>query len=275
MEQSIADYDGMIIRSKFKVDRAFLDKAKRLKFVGRCGAGMENIDLEAAREKGVKCFNSPEGNRDAVGEHALGILLSLMNKVVQADKEVRSGTWDRLRNRGTEIGGKTVGILGYGHMGSAFGQKLKGLSCEVIAYDKYKTGFSTRQVHEVELEEFFRKTDVLSIHMNLTEETVGMVDGDFFSKFEKDIYLINTARGPIVPLSELLAAIESGKVIGAALDVLEYEGLNFEELDSIPVLEELYKSEKVILTPHVAGWSHESNVKMASILAEKITTAFP
>lgn len=269
----IADFDGLIIRSKIKLDREVLENAKRLRFIGRLGAGMENIDQAYAESKGVVCLNAPEGNRDAVGEHAIGMLLSLLNHLCRVNLEVRNGIWIREGNRGTEIQGKTIAIIGYGNMGSAFAEKLKGFGTNVIAYDKYKTGFSDLFVKETRMEEVFQEADVVSLHVPLTDETRNLVNREYLNRFSKPIYLINTARGQCVDTAALMDAIDSGKVPGAALDVLEYEKLSFENLETVNLPEpfkRLINSDKVILSPHIAGWTHESNLKMAQFLAEKI-----
>ncbi|MEE4197411.1 MAG: NAD(P)-dependent oxidoreductase [Bacteroidales bacterium] len=274
----ISGYDGLIIRSKLKIDKTIIDKASRMKFIGRVGAGLENIDTEYAHQKGIKCFNSPEGNRDAVGEHALGMLLCLLHKITIADREVREGAWIREQNRGTELKGKTVGIIGYGNMGSAFAQRLMGFDARVIAYDKYKSGYSDNYVTEKTLGDLFRETDILSIHVPLTDETHFMIDDSFISRFKKNIYIINTARGKVLKTDDLVINLRSGKVTGAALDVLEYEQTSFEQLHSAEKLPEafeyLIQSERVILTPHIAGWTHESNIKLSEYIADKIIRAF-
>lgn len=269
--------DGAIIRSKMKFDREALDHADSLKFIGRVGAGMENIDVEYATSKGIACLSAPEGNRDAVGEHALGMLLALMNHLLRVDAEVRKGIWIREGNRGTEIGGKTVAIIGYGNMGSSFAEKLSGFGANVIAYDKFKTGFSELFVKEVQMEEIFAEADILSLHVPLSDETRGMVDQSFLAGFKKPIYVINTARGQCLDTTALMDALDDGKVLGAALDVLEYEKLSFENLDkdALPeTFKRLIRSKKVILSPHIAGWSHESGYKMADVLVQKISALF-
>ncbi len=272
--EHIHEFDGMIIRSKFKVTEDLIQRATNLKFIGRSGAGMENIDLEAARANNIQCFNSPEGNRDAVGEHALGMLLQMFNHLSKSDAEVREGIWNRPANRGIELGEKTVGILGYGFMGTSFAQKISGFPCDIIAYDKHRSGFGGERVQEVDLEEFKARTEVLSIHTNLTSETSGMVNYNFLKSFENPLYLINTARGPIIPLDDLGRALKEGIVLGACLDVLETEGQSFEKMQSTQGFEDLLKSDTVFFSPHVAGWTHESNYKMASVLAGKIIKAF-
>lgn len=269
----LEQYEGAVIRSKFKFDKEVFEKAKQLKWIARSGAGMENIDQFTATQQGVKCFNSPEGNRDAVAEHALGMLLSLFNKLSIADQEVRVGAWNREKNRGIELKGKTVGILGYGYMGQAFAERLQGFGVRVIAYDKYKKNIGSQLVEEVSLNELFEQTDVLSIHLPLTEETTFMINHSFLHSFKNKIYLINTARGKNVNTQDLVAAIQEGKVQGACLDVLEYEQLSFEQLDeknTPPPFEFLKQSKQVILSPHVAGWTVESYFKLSNTLADKI-----
>lgn len=270
---SVAEqYAGIIIRSRIRIDKEFLDKAIRLKFIGRIGAGMENIEVEYAESRGIRCLNSPEGNRDAVGEHALGMLLCLMNHMNRANLQVRRGTWIREDNRGTEIKGKTVGIIGYGNMGSAFAQRLKGFEANVISYDKYKHNYTDGNTRETLLDEIFTQADILSLHVPLTEETNHMVDDDFLRRFQKNIWLINTARGQVVNTADLVKNLVAGKVIGAALDVLEYEDTSFESLSGkIPVeLNYLMEAENVLITPHIAGWTVESNVRLVEVLVGKI-----
>lgn len=274
----ISKYDGVIIRSKIKIDRSIIEAAKNLKFIGRVGAGLENIDVEYAEQKGIKCFNSPEGNRDAVGEQTLGMLLTLFNNIIKSDFEVRNGKWIREGNRGLEIKGKTIGIIGYGNMGSAFAQRLKGFEANVIAYDKYKFNYSDEFVAEKTMDELFDQTDILSLHVPLTEETQYMVNNDYINRFKKDIYIINTARGKVLKTDDLVKNLKTGKVLGAALDVLEYEQVSFENLHSANDLPEafqyLIKSSKTVLTPHIAGWTHESNIKLSEFLADKIIASF-
>jgi D-3-phosphoglycerate dehydrogenase len=266
-------YDGIVIRSKIKITKNIIDKAPKLKFIARAGAGMENIDVDYAESKGITCLCAPKGNRDAVGEHAIGMLLSLFNNLCKADKEVREGKWIREENRGIELMGKTVGIIGYGNMGSAFADKLKGFGVNILVYDKYKKNFGSEQVKEVSLEQLFAETDVLSIHTPLTDETHYLINDLFINKFRKNIYIINTARGKSLNTTDLVKNIKSEKVLGACLDVLEYEMVSFENLDATTLPEAfqyLTKSNKVILSPHIAGWTIESNEKIATILAREI-----
>ena len=277
IELIINSYFGVVIRSRFTIDQPFLDKAKNLKFIARSGAGLENINVAYAEKNGIKVFNSPEGNMDAVGEQAIGMLLMLFNQLKKGDKEVRSGIWDREGNRGLELSGKTVGIIGCGNMGKALAQKLSGFGCKVIAYDKYKTGYSNSIVKEVSLAEIFEKTDVLSIHLPLSQETHHYVNEAFLKSFKKPIYLINTARGNNVHTADLVKGLKNRTVLGTCLDVLEYETKSFETINSEELPEDfkyLVKSDKVILSPHVAGWTKESYVKLSSFLADKIETAF-
>lgn len=217
----IGDFEGILVRSKTTIDKELIDHATQLEFIGRAGAGLDKIDVEYVESKGIEILNAPEGNRDALAEHAVGMLLNLLNKISAADQEVRNWIWDREGNRGTELSDKTVGIIGYGYMGQAFVQRLRAFDCRILVYDKYKKGFGTKKVEEVNLDKLFHKTDILSLHVPLTEETKGWLNRDFFNSFRKDVYLLNTARGEIVPLKDLLALMDSGKILGAALDVLE------------------------------------------------------
>lgn len=277
IEESIEAYFGLVIRSRFPIDQQFLDKAKNLKFIARSGAGLENIDVAYAEEKGTKVFNSPEGNMDAVGEQAIGMLLMLFNQLKKGDAEVRNGIWDREGNRGLELSGKTVGIIGYGNMGKALAQKLSGFGCKVVAHDKYKKGFSDSLIEEVSLLEIFEKTDVLSIHLPLSEETHHYVKEEFLNQFKKPIYLINTARGNNVCVADLVKGLKNKTILGACLDVLEYETKSFETINAEDLPEDfkyLTQSEKVILSPHVAGWTKESYAKLSSFLADKIQASF-
>lgn len=271
------DTNGIVIRSRITIDKKFLDKATALKFIARCGAGMESIDVEYASQKGISCLNSPEGNRNAVGEHALGMLLMLFNNLNRADRQVRAGEWIREKNRGHELEGKTVGIIGFGNMGSAFAEKLKGFNCRVLAFDKYKKGFANDFVQEASLEEIKQQADVLSLHIPLTSETEFLVNEKFINSFTKPFYLINTARGKCVSTHDLVNGLKSGKVLGACLDVYEYEDASFEKfsiesagLKDNPDWIYLTQSEKVILTPHIAGWTIESLRKIAETLVKKI-----
>lgn len=264
----ISGYDGIAVRTKFKIDRELMEAAPGLKFVARAGAGLDNIDEAYAKERNIKLLNAPEGNRDAVGEHAMGMLLSLINTHRKADIEIRNGIWDREGNRGWELKGKTVGIIGYGFMGSSMARKLSGFEVKVLAYDKYKTGFSDAYAQECSMEEIVKHSDVLSLHLPLTSETRQMVDEEYLYHFKKNIFFINTARGEIVNTKAVLAAIKSGKILGAGLDVLEVE--KFPALAEQDWFTELKESEKVILTPHVGGWTFDSYRKISEVLAGKL-----
>jgi D-3-phosphoglycerate dehydrogenase len=273
----ISDYTGIVIRSRFPVDEKFLSAASQLKFIARAGAGMENINVEFAKSRGIELFNSPEGNRDAVGEQAIGMLLMLLNHLKKADSEVRKGIWLRAENRGTELSNKTVGIIGYGQMGSAFAQKLSGFGCRILAHDKYINDFGNELVQEVSLDELKQQSDIVSLHLPLSEETNYYVDENFINSCAKNFYLINTARGKNVKTSALVAALKSGKVLGACLDVLEYEKSSFENINTTNLPEDfkfLIDSELVILTPHIAGWTHESHEKLSRFLGDKILHYF-
>jgi D-3-phosphoglycerate dehydrogenase len=263
-------YDGLIVRSKVNIDGNLLGNNPTLKFVGRAGAGLDNIDLAYMKDKGIQVIHASEGNRDAVGEYTLGALLSLMRNIPQADAEVREGKWEREKNRGEEIMGKTVGIIGYGNMGHAFAKRLSGFACNVLAYDKYKKNFSDHYVQEVELQELFEHADILSLHIPLTDETRFMVDKNFFQRFKKKIIVVNTARGEIIPLADMAAALDEGKVRGAVLDVLENEKLNTLTAAQQAAFNNLKNRSNVIFTPHIAGWTFESHVKINVALVSKI-----
>lgn len=273
----IPQYDCLVIRSKFKITAELIDNAKNLKCIARAGAGMENIDVEYATKKGIVCVHAPEGNKDAVGEHAVAMLLNLFNNINRADRELRNGKWIREGNRGIELKDKTVGIIGYGNMGSSFAQCLIGFGCKILVYDKYKKNFGNETIKEVTLEEIFEHADIVSLHTPLTNETYYLLNDTFFSSFKKSIYVINTARGKCLNTEDLVTNMKSGKVIGACLDVLEYESVSFEQINSSEIpspLHYLLQSDNTILTPHIAGWTHESNIKIAEVLADKIITTF-
>lgn len=265
----VKDYDGIAVRTKFRIDKEVFDVAQKLRFVARAGAGLDNIDIDIAKEKGIALLAANEGNMDAVGEHAVGLLLSLMNNFRKADLEIRNGVWDREGNRGYELKGKTVGIVGYGFMGQSFARKLSGFGVNVIAYDKYKTGFSDEFAREVSMEEIVKHSDVLSLHIPLTRETKQMVNEEYFFHFKKPIFFINTARGEIVNTKAVLEYIVKGKILGAGLDVLETE--KFPSLAEQPWYEELRTNEKIILTPHVAGWTFDSYRKISEVLVQKLS----
>ncbi|MBE7660061.1 2-hydroxyacid dehydrogenase [Tenacibaculum finnmarkense] len=273
----IHQYDGIIIRSRFTIDKEFLDKATNLKFIGRVGAGLENIDCEYANQKGIHLISAPEGNRNAVGEHALGMILSLFNKFKKADTEVRNGKWLREDNRGIELDGKTVGLIGYGNMGKSFAKKLRGFDVKVLCYD-IKPNVGDENCTQVSLEELQRKADVLSLHTPQTTLTTNMIDADFINAFSKPFWLLNTARGKSVVTSDLVEALKSAKILGAGLDVLEYEKKSFENLfvnQEMPeAFQYLIKADNVLLSPHVAGWTVESKQKLAQTIVDKIKALF-
>ncbi|NAS10661.1 2-hydroxyacid dehydrogenase [Poritiphilus flavus] len=277
IEKKIHKYDGIVIRSRFTLDRPFLEKASKLKFIARVGAGLENIDTRYAREREIFLAAAPEGNRNAVGEHALGMLLSLFNKLNKAHREIQQGIWDREGNRGLELEGKTVGIVGYGNTGKAFAKKLAGFDTEVICYDIIG-GVGDSNARQVGIMELQQRTDVLSLHVPQTPETTGMINEEFINGFQKPFWFLNTARGKCVNTRDLVSALESGKILGAGLDVLEYEKTSFEDMFSEEQLPEafhyLMKAENVILSPHVAGWTVESKEKLAQTIVDKIKAEF-
>ena len=267
----IENYKGIVLRSRIKMDEDFLSKCHNLKFIARAGSGLENIDEEYAKSKNIKCFNAAEGNRQAVAEHTLGMLLSLFNNLNRSDKEVRSGVWEREVNTGVELAGKTIGIIGYGNNGSAFAEVLSGFGVRILAYDKYLEKYK----YQSSMQEIFQKADVLSLHIPLTAETTYLVGENFIHQFEKPIYIINTARGKCVHSKDLVTAMKNGKVLGACLDVLEYEKSSFEDLERkelLPELQYLFDSAKTILSPHIAGWTHQSSQKIAEVLVQKINS---
>ena len=270
-------YDGLIIRSRFSIDASFLEKGKNLKFIGRVGAGLENIDCNYTKNNGITLISAPEGNRNAVGEHTLGMLLSLFNKLNKANGEVKKGQWLREENRGVELDGKTIGLIGYGNMGKSFAKKLRGFDVEVLCYD-LKAAVSDNCCKQVSLRELQEKVDVLSLHTPQTELTKNMLNTNFIESFKKNFWLLNTARGTSVVTKDLVIALKSGKILGAGLDVLEYEKTSFENLftnDKIPkAFQYLINSNKVLLSPHVAGWTVESEEKLAQTIVDKIKSHY-
>jgi D-3-phosphoglycerate dehydrogenase len=273
IEAKIQDYQGIVIRSRFKIDKQFIDKAINLKFIARVGAGLESIDCDYALSKDIELIAAPEGNCNAVAEHTLGMILSLFNKLNLADSEIRSGQWNRESNRGYELDGKTVGIIGYGNMGKAFAKKLRGFEVEVLCYD-IQDNVGDKNAKQVSLKELQEKTDVLSLHIPWTPETDKMVDTAFINAFKKPLWIINTSRGKNIVTADLVTAMQSGKVLGAGLDVLEYEKLSFETLfqdkDTPEAFQYLLDGRKVILTPHIAGWTFESHERLAQVIVDKI-----
>ena len=277
IEKNINKYDGIIIRSRFKIDKQFIDAAKNLKFIARVGAGLESIDIEYAESKGIHLIAAPEGNRNAVGEHALGMLLSLFNKLNKANAEVKNGQWNREANRGVELDGKTVGLIGYGNMGKAFAKKLQGFDCTVLCYD-IKEDVGDKHATQVSLKTLQEITDVISLHTPWTPLTNKMINTDFINSFSKPFWFINTARGKSVVTADLVSALENGKILGAGLDVLEYEKSSFESLfaekDMPQPLQQILQMENVLLSPHIAGWTVESKKKLAETIVDKILEAF-
>ena len=277
IESKIADYDGIIIRSRFPIDKTFLDKATRLKFIGRVGAGLENIDGAYAESKGITLIAAPEGNRNAVGEHTLGMLLALLNKLKKANNEIKNGKWLREENRGWELDGKTIGIIGYGNMGKSFAKKLRGFDCNVICYDILPDK-GDENAKQVTLVDFFRQADIVSLHTPQTPQTEKMINTAFINSFAKSFWFLNTARGKSVVTDDLVNALKNGKVLGAGLDVLEYEKASFEDFFSDDQMPESFKylldADNVILTPHIAGWTLESKEKLAQIIVDKIISQF-
>ena len=269
----IPDFQGVVIRSKFIFDDKLMDLSTNLQFIARSGSGLENIDTQYAKQKHIKCFNSPEGNRDAVAEHCLGMILSLFNNLIRCNLEVKNGKWNRETNRGIELKGKTIGILGYGKMGEAFAQRLKGFDVKVIALDNLRVDYSSDIVTEVKEKEFFETCDVLSLHVNYSEKNFHLINSEYLSRFKKNIYIINTSRGKSLHTKDLITHLETGKILGACLDVLEMESSSFEEFitkENESTFNKLASFENVILSPHVAGWTVESNVKLGEELAKKI-----
>jgi D-3-phosphoglycerate dehydrogenase len=277
IEAKIQDYQGIVIRSRFKIDQTFLDKATNLQFIARVGAGLESIDCEYAQSKNIALIAAPEGNRNAVAEHSLGMILSLFNNLNQADAEIRAGHWNRESNRGHELDGKTVGIIGYGNMGKAFAKKLRGFDVDVLCYD-IQENVGDANARQVSFAEFQGKVDVLSLHLPWTPETDKMVDAAFINGFAKPLWIINTSRGKNIVTADLVAALQSGKVLGAGLDVLEYEKLSFETLFQDATTPEAFQyllnAKNVILTPHIAGWTFESHERLAQVIVDKIKALY-
>ena len=274
------DIQGLVLRSRLAIDAKLLDAIPELKWIARSGSGLENIDLVEAKSRNIKVYNSPEGNSDAVGEHVLGMILMILHKLRSCDKSVHNKVWDRERHRGNELGSKTVGIIGYGVMGKALATKLSGIGSEVIAYDKYKFDFSNEDVKEVTEEEFFRRSEIVSVHLPYTDETNGLIDSTWLSQFSKPIIFVNSSRGSIVKTKDLLDALDKGQVTSTALDVLEFEGKSLEGLTSMgetysnKTLLRLLESPNVYLSPHVAGWTTESYFKLSDFLVDKILNDF-
>lgn len=273
----ISQYQGLVIRSRTPIDKELLAKATQLKFIARSGAGLENIDTQEATKLGVVLFSAPEGNRQAVGEHALGMLLNLFNKLTHADQQIRKGKWKREENRGLELSGKTIGIIGYGNMGQSFAKCLSGFGCTVLAYDTHKINYSDNYVCESTLENIQEKASIISFHTPYTKETHHYLNDEFVAKMKNPFYLLNTARGKVVCTESLVKGLKNKKISGACLDVLEYEKSNFENLfeENTPeALKYLLNASTVLLSPHVAGWTKESYEKLSNVLADKVEQKF-
>ncbi|MCD0464532.1 2-hydroxyacid dehydrogenase [Flavobacterium sp. ENC] len=277
IETKIHEYNGIVIRSRFKIDKTFLDKAPNLQFIARVGAGLESIDCDYAESKGVHLIAAPEGNRNAVAEHTLGVILSLFNNLNQADSEIKAGHWNRESNRGHELDGKTVGIIGYGNMGKAFAKKLRGFEVNVLCYDILEN-VGDENATQVSLQELQHKADVLSLHLPWTPETDKMVNTDFINAFAKPFWIINTSRGKNIVTADLVKGMKAKKVLGAGLDVLEYEKLSFETLfqdnNTPEAFQYLLESKNVLLTPHIAGWTFESHERLAQVIVDKIKAVY-
>lgn len=266
----IEDYTGIIVRSKMKITKELIDKAKNLRFVARAGAGVDNIDVGAVQSGNVQLLNAPEGNMDALAEHTVAMILTLLNRIHISDREVRKGIWNREANRGFELKSKCIALIGYGYMGKAVAKRLKAFECFVLAYDKYITGFSNEFVKEATMDEIYDKADLVSFHVPLTEETRKMVDLPYLKKFRKDFWLVNTARGEILALKDLAQVIKEGKIKGAALDVLENEKLSTLSEEQKETFHFLAASDQVLMTPHIGGWTHESYKRINEVLVGKI-----
>ena len=262
----IKNYDGLVIRSRFKIDKTFINAAKKLKFIARAGSGTENIDLQYANKKKVKCFNAAEGNRQAVAEHALAMILNLLNNIRVSDQEIRKGIWNREKNRGFELSGKTIGIIGFGNTGSSFAKILENFNVKILAYDKYKKNYKFQS----NIDEILANSDIISLHIPLTDETKYLVNKDFIDNAKKPFYIINTSRGQCIETKALIKGLKNKQILGACLDVFEQEKNSFEKIAENANLKYLIESNKTILTPHIAGWTFESNYKIAEKLFEKI-----
>lgn len=279
ISELIKNYQGIVIRSRFPMNEAFLKHAEQLEFIARSGAGMENVERDYCKWRNITLFNAPEGNRNAVAEHALGMLLSLFNNLNKGDREIRGGVWDREGNRGVELDGKTIGIIGYGNNGAAFAKKLRGFEVRVMAYDKYKTGFGDEFVEEVTLSTIQENADVVSLHIPETPLTMGMINNRFIDQMDQPFYLINLSRGTVVKTADLMDGLETGEVLGACLDVLEYEKSSFEDMfsdwEQMPLpFKYILNAPNVILSPHVGGWTTESYYRLSKVLLDKITAHY-
>jgi D-3-phosphoglycerate dehydrogenase len=269
--KAMTSHEVLVVRSKIRIDRAFMEANPQLKLIVRAGSGMDNIDLDEADKRGITCVNAPEANCDAVGEQTVGMLLALAHKIVKGNREVVKTIWDREGNRGFEIGDKTVGIIGYGHTGSAVARKLSGFGCKIMAYDKYKEGFETDRVEEVRLERILQEADVVSFHVPLTSETYHWIANDLINRFKKPVVLLNLSRGKIMKTEDVVTGLESGKILAFGADVLENENLDKMTIGEQRLFDRLNEMENVVLTPHVGGWSTESYMKISKVLSDKVT----
>lgn len=270
VQNCIENYEGLVVRSKIYIDSTILNKATKLKFIARAGAGLDQIVEEEVKKRNIILLNAPEGNRDAVAEHAIGMLLALMNNMHRADYEVRHGIWKREANRGYEIGGKTIAVIGYGHTGKAFAKRMKAFDCEILAFDIHHTLHGDNFAKEATMSEIYEQADIVSLHIPLTYHTKYLVDSAYLEKFKKKIWVVNTSRGPVINLNHLLDKIDEGKVLGAALDVLENEKINDFKTQEPQLFERMVSNPKLLLTPHVAGWTFESYQKINDALISKI-----
>ncbi|WP_295121799.1 NAD(P)-dependent oxidoreductase [uncultured Chitinophaga sp.] len=268
--EQVKDIEGLIVTTRIKVDKAVLDNATKLKWIGRLGSGMELIDVKYAESKGIKCVSSPEGNADTVGEQVVGMLVCLMHNILKSNLELREGIWEREGNRAWELGGRTVGIIGYGNTGGAVAKRLRGFGVNIIAYDKYKTNYGTSEVKEVSLQDIFEQAEIVTTHLPLNDETFHMVNEQFLRSFAQPIYYINASRGKVVDTPALVAALDNGLVKGACLDVLENEKLSSYTAAEQEMFTRLLTAPNIVMTPHIAGYSHEATIKMAQIVLQKL-----
>jgi len=270
VSELIKDFDGLIVRSKLPIDATFLENASHLKFVARAGAGIDNVDMAAMQKYNIKLINAPEGNRDAVAEHTIGLMLTVLNKIVEADKQIRVNIWNREANRGVELGNKTVGLLGYGYMGKAVAKRLKAFGCNVLVYDIKQFDINEAGINQVEFDKFAKETEILSIHIPLSAENRSLIDKHYLSKFSNLSYLINTSRGEVIQQDDLVALLSTNKIKGAGLDVLANEKLGALSSTEEENFNQLKSLNNVVLTPHVAGWTAESYLKINEVLTKKI-----
>ncbi len=271
VKDSIGNYTGVVVRSKIQLTKEILNNATQLKFIARAGSGMDGIDVDCAKSKGIVCFNTPEANKDAVGEQAVGMLLSLLANIQKSYSEVKKSIWEREGNRGYELSALTLGIVGYGNTGSAFAQKLSGFGCKIIAYDKYKKNFGNNRVEEASMNSIYQQADIVSFHLPLTQETQALITTQYLSKFKKDIFLLNLSRGKIMQTADIITGLKQGKLRGVALDVLENEKITEYTFDEREQLSNLTSFPHVLITSHIAGWTHESYYKISYSLFQKIS----